>query len=200
MVLVLTSLCLITIIGLSIAAEAPKEDVLKSYKGNVSPENTIRLRMVDLYGLTGLNFAEAVKFKAPRSDWTLKSIELIGYDGFNGTQASLPSPQTIALEIRDKDLNLLYKYSDSQLPYTNFFRNDTGPVPMMFELPPIKVSDDFYVMIYDRGAFQVMAEMNVTGDSFYFNPFTKLVRPMEVIREKDNKTIPVNWIMVAVGN
>ncbi|MCJ7445258.1 MAG: hypothetical protein MUO26_12175 [Methanotrichaceae archaeon] len=200
-VLVLTSLCLIVVMGLSIAAEPPKSEVLNSFKGNLSENRNLDLlTMAQLFGLNGLNLGETVKLKAPKPNWTLRGIEIAGYDGFNGSRESLPSPEIIALEIRDKDLNLLYKYADSQLPYSNLWRNSTGPVVMRFELPPTRVTDEFYIVFYDRNAVQVMAELNSTGDSYFFNPYGKTkLEPAEVVQIKDNKTIPINWIMTAVG-
>ena len=71
---------------------------------------------------------------------------------------SIPAERVIALEVRDKDLNLLYKFADSQLPYSNYVRNATKLYPFTIEIPSIPVSDDFYVCFYDRGAIAVAGE------------------------------------------
>ncbi len=94
----------------------------------------------------------------------------IGWDGFNGSSQSIPAERVIGLEIRDKDLNLLYKFADSQLPYSNYARNATSIYPLTIEIPSIPVSDDFYVCFYDRGAIAIASErLNATSkNSFLF--------------------------------
>ena len=197
----MVAFCWLAIIGASIAIEPIKLDVLNSYEGNLSAEekDLHLLNMIQVFGgLSGLAGAEVVKFKAPKPDWTLKKIEFLLYDGYNGTRASYPSPQVIAFEIRDKNFDLLYRYADIQLPYTNFLMNITNPVPATFDLPSIKVGEEFYVLFFDRGAVRVMAKFNSTGNSSFYDPLTGQLFKAELIA-KNNNTIPVNWIVNAAG-
>jgi hypothetical protein len=200
-IIISVAFCWLVIIGASIAIEPIKLDVLNSYKGNLSLEDKELhlLNMIQvLGGISGLAGAEVVKFKAPKADWTLKKIEFLLYDGYNGTRKSVPTPQVIAFEIRDKNFNLLYRYADIQLPYTNFLMNITDPVPATFDLPSIKVGDEFYVLFFDRGAVRVMAKFNSTGNSSFYDPLTGRLYKAELI-SKHNNTIPLNWIMNVGG-
>ena len=142
-----------SIAGISVAADAStsQNQILNSYVGNLSQKDLRLFDALSLFRQNGFFIGEAVKFKAPRSGWKLKSVEVIAWDGFNGSINSIPAPRIIGLEVRDKDLNLLYKFADSQLPYSNYARNATTLYPMAIEVPSIPVSDDFYICFYDRG-------------------------------------------------
>jgi hypothetical protein len=192
-------LCLIAIVGLSLAAETPTLIRLNSTEGNLSTKDISSFRMVDFFGFpSGINAAEVVKFKAPKPGFTLRGFSLVGYDGYNGTRESLPEPQIIAYEIRDKNFNLLHSYADSQIPYTNFIKNSTNPVAIWFDLPLIPVSDEFYLLFYDRGAVGVIAELNAEGQSSFYDRLEGVMYKAE-IPTKNNETIPINWVMSVVG-
>jgi hypothetical protein len=193
------AVCFAALIGFSIAAEAPKADFLKSFEGNLSTQQLDLVSLTSVFGIDGINSAEVVKFKVPKPGWVLENIGILAWDGFNGSRETLPDPQVIAIEIRDKNLTLLYEYADSQIPYTNFQRNSTDPVIMNFEIPSIPVTDEFYALLYDRGALAVGTAFNVTADSFIFHKNDgRLIKAILPARENNN-TIPVNWIMTAMG-
>jgi hypothetical protein len=204
MVLFMAVLCLaaLSLAGISAAADASASQniTLNSYEGNLTEKKVTQVDMLSLFGSPGYFFAEAVKFKAPKPNWKINALQLYGWDGYNGTAETIPYERVIAFDIRDKDLNLLYKYSDSQLPYTNYARNATGVLPMTFELPSIPVSDEFYVCFYDRGAVTVVAERlnSSSQNSFlYLEPANRMLEAK--ISISANETIPVNWLMTVKG-
>ena len=156
---------------------------------------------MELFGLQpGFFVAEAAKFKAPRADWKITRVSILGWDGFNGSVKSVPSERIIDLEIRDKDSNLLYRFADSQLPYTNFAFNRTGLMFINIDLPSIPVNGEFYICFYDRDAVRLAFEtLNQTDNSFIFvNPSKEMV-PAEIPTGK-NETSPIGWIMEVTGN
>jgi hypothetical protein len=188
--------------GLAMAADlkAPQIQVLSSYEGNLSEKKINLVSMPAIFGLLGVDVAETVKFKAPKPGWKVKAINIFAWDGFNGTLQSIPRERIIALEIRDKDLNLLYRFADSQLPFSNYIFNATEAYPMTIELPSVPVSDEFYVSFYDRGAVAVAAEVlnDTINSSFFFNAVADELIPSE-LPQGQNKTSPVNWIMSVSG-
>ena len=201
MVLIMAVLCLTALSTAGLAADASKNQLLDSYEGNISQKEIIPVDMLSLFGPPGHFFAETVKFKAPKPGWKLNGVQMYGWDGFNGTSESIPAERVIALEVRDKDLNLLYKFADSQLPYSNYVRNATKLYPFTIEIPSIPVSDDFYVCFYDRGAIAVAGErLNETGQNsfLYIEPGNQLLPANLPVGE--NETLPVNWIMSISGN
>ncbi|MCX6675727.1 MAG: hypothetical protein NTW84_04830 [Methanothrix sp.] len=160
--------------GLAMAADAkaPQIQVLSSYEGNLSEKK------INLVSMSAL----------------------FAWDGFNGTVQSVPRERIIALDIRDKDLNLLYRFADSQLPFSNYLFNVTEAYPLTIELPSVPVSDEFYVSFYDRGAVAVAGEVlnNTSNNSFFFNAVADELIPAE-LPQGQNKTSPVNWIMSVSG-
>jgi len=175
--------------------------VLHSYEGNITDKDIIPVDLLSLIGAPAYFFAEAVKFKAPKADWKVNAVQLYGWDGFNGSDQSIPMERVIAIEIRDKDLKLLYKFADSQLPYSNYARNATLMYPLTVSIPQIPVSDDFYVCFYDRGAIAVASErLNETSkNSFIYVEDGNQLLPA-ALPTKDNGTIPINWIMAIDGS
>ncbi len=142
-----------------------------------------------------LDAAQAVKFTAPRMSWKLERVLIYGTDGWNSTQGTLPSGRLFALEVRDKDLNLLYHFTDEQIAY---FTSAQGSKWAQIEIPSLRVSDDFYICLYGYGNIGVLTELqNATGNSYYFVKNMGL-RPGELIL-RDNRTLPVNWIIRAAG-
>jgi hypothetical protein len=206
MVLLITvlSLLALSLTGISAAADAksPDNQVMNSYEGNLSQKRIVSIDLLSIMGLPAYFIAEAVKFKAPKPGWKLNSVQILGWDGFNGTMESIPRERIIALEVRDKDLNLLYRFADSQLPYSNFIRNATETYPFTVRLPSIPVSDEFYVCFYDRGAIAIASEiLNETSEnSFIYIEDGNTLLPANLPLFKENESVPLNWIMIVRGN
>ena len=205
MLLLITALCLLTLslTGISTVAEAqsPESQVLYSYEGNITQKEIIPVDLLSLFGTPGYFIAEAVKFKAPKANWKINAVQLYGWDGFNGSEQTIPSERIISLEIRDKDLNLLYKFADSQLPYSNYARNATTMYPITLNIPQVPVSDEFYVCFYDRGAIAVGSErLNETSkNSFIYIEGGEQLLPA-ALSTGENASIPLNWLMKISGS
>ena len=205
MVLPITVLCLLalSLTGISAAAGAQSREnqAIYSYEGNLSQKKIVSIDLLSTMGLPAYFVAEAVKFKAPKPNWKLNTVQILGWDGFNGTMESIPRERIIALEVRDKDLNLLYKFADSQLPYSNFILNVTETSPFTIRIPSIPVSDEFYVCFYDRGAIAVACEiLNETSQNsfIYIEPGNTLLPANLPFKGKES--VPLNWIMTVSGN
>ncbi|MDI9617329.1 MAG: hypothetical protein QFX31_08200 [Methanothrix sp.] len=169
---------------------AAETKMLWSYSGKSLNDTTVRPVMLGPGGM-----GEMVKFTAPSQNWKIKEVHIPGTDGWNETENTLPPSETISLEIRDKDLNLIHHWSDVQIDYFTF---PTGFGVAVIEVPSITVNGDFYVIFYDRGAVLTLAELeNVNGNSFIYNRVTKEYVNAQLIR--DNQTIPVNWLIGVVG-
>ena len=99
------------------------------------------------------------------------------------------------LEIRDKDLNLLYKFADAQ---NNYFLSDAGPLFGEIEIPTVLVTGDFYVVFYDRGAARIgMETTDSTGKSFLF--MGGQMQPADIPLNETNETVKINWLIEALG-
>jgi len=99
------------------------------------------------------------------------------------------------LEIRDKDLNILYKFADAQ---NNYFLSDAGPLFGEIEIPTVLVTGDFYVVFYDRGAARIgMETTDNTGKSFLF--MDGQMQPAEIPFDETNETVKINWLIEALG-
>ncbi len=196
----ISCLLVISFIGTSVAADSqPSElQVLYSYEGNLSEKKIIPISVLSIYGPPGFFIAEAVKLEAPKDNWKISAVQLFGFDGYNGSQESAPEERTIALEIRDKDKNLLYKFADSQIPYSNYARNATLLYPLTIEIPQIPVSDEFYVCFYDRGAIAVGCELlNEPSKNSYIYIENELLPA--VLPESENVSTPLNWLIAVSG-
>jgi hypothetical protein len=194
----------LSLTGISAAADAksPENQLLNSYDGNLTQKKIVSIDLLSVMGLPAYFIAEAVKFKAPKPDWKLNTVQILGWDGFNGSVESIPRERIIALEVRDKDLNLLYRFTDSQLPYSNFVRNASETYPFTMRLPSIPVSDEFYVCFYDRGAIAVAAEvLNKTSEnSFIYVEEGNTMLPSNLPLFGQTESVPLNWIMTIGGN
>ena len=204
MVLLITafSLLALSLTGISAAvdAQSPDDQVLYSYEGNLTDKQIIPVYLQSLYGAPAYFIAETVKFEAPKSNWKLSAVQLYGWDGFNGSEESIPMERVIALEIRDKNLKLLYKLSDSQIPYSNYARNATTMYPLTIDIPQISVSDEFYVCFYGRGAIAVGSELlnETSKNSFiYVGDANRLLNA--TLPTGENILTPVNWIIAVSG-
>jgi len=205
MVLLITVLCLLalSLTGISTAADAksPDNQLINSYDGNLSEMRIVSIDLLSIMGLPAYFIGQTVKFKAPKPGWKLNTVQILGWDGFNGTTESIPGERIIALEVRDKDLNLLYKFADSQLPYSNFIRNATETYPFTIQIPSISVSDEFYVCFYGRGAIAIATEiLNETrGNSFIYVEGGNALLPANLPLFKEDESVPLNWIMTVSG-
>ncbi len=175
---------------------APKYTALKQDSGkNVSQMNFTLFSITSAFGLDGLQIGEAVKFTAPKAGWKLRGVQVVGWSGFNNTTQTFPSDKNFLLEIRDKDLNLLYKFADAQ---NNYFLSPTGAVLGMIEVPALPVTGDFYVVFYDRGSMAVLMEKDSgTGNSFLFG--NGLLEPAQQTNITTNETQKINWMIEALG-
>jgi len=143
-----------------------------------------------------LDIGEAVRFTAPKAGWKLQKVRVLAWSGYNETTQSFPDERNIMLEIRDKDLNILYKFADAQ---NNYFQSETGPLFGEIELPAVSVTGDFYVVFYDRGAALIgMEKSNGTGSSFLISGSE--IQPADFTTVETNETIAINWLIEAVGN
>ena len=190
----LAALCcfaVLSLVGPSIAQEV-SQDLLIQDSGNETIVNVATYRSPGY-----LKVAEAVRFTPPRPSWTLDGVQiwsLVPY-GENGT---LPEDRIISMEIRDENLNLLYRFTDSHLPY---FANQGQPGISVIEVPFIPINGDFYVCFYDRGAVAVGVDLHeVEGDSYFYDLQTGDIFLAEVAIDESEEMVPVNWIIRAVGH
>ena len=141
-------------------------------------------------------YAETVRFTPPSSPWTLTKVQIAGWNGYDNK--TLPTEKLIYLEIRDEDLNLLYQFTDSQIPYFTY------PTPTLadIQVPPITVDGDFYVCFYDRGALGVAYNSTEIDDgrSYIYNRHTGELSPATGQRKGSEEFGPLNWIIRAVGH
>jgi hypothetical protein len=188
-------------LGIAMAAEmasAPKIISLKADSGkNISDMNLTLYSATDTFGLEGLGIGEAVKLTTPNPNWKLMAIQVLGWSGFNNTTQRFPADRNFLVEVRDKDLNLLYKFADAQNMY---FASTAGPVIAGIEIPTIPVTGDFYVVFYDRGAMAVgMEQGKDIGENKSFFMMNGQLAPAEFKVKKTNDTMNVNWLIRAVG-
>jgi len=169
--------------------------ILKQDSGkNVTEMNLSLFSIVDVFGLDGLDDGEAVKFKSPKSGWKLYGVQVLGWSGFNNTTQTFPADSNFLLEIRDKNLNLLYKFADVQ---NGYFLSYQGPFYGLIEIPPLTVPEEFYVIFYDRGGMVVAVEEDSgTGNSFLYS--NRGLEPAQLITAT-NETIGINWMIEAIG-
>jgi hypothetical protein len=139
---------------------------------------------------------QAVKFQPPKAGWKLQLISIMATDGWNSSVKTFPTSLPFTIEIRDKDLNLLYHYADTQLPY--FTHPDLITVADV-EVPAMPMTGEFYVCFYGYGRIALMTELqNSTGNSYYYvRPTGQLVSAE--LQLENNNTLPVNWIIRAAG-
>lgn len=194
-ILLLVAFC--SFVALSLASpvlgqEEVQQDLLIQDSGN---DTTVNL--AGIYSSGYLGVAETVKFTPPRQSWTLDAVQILGWDGYeeNGT---LPDEQIISMEIRDENLNLLYRFTDSQLPYFTFIGQ---PGIGEIEVPSISINGDFYVCFYDRGVVDIGLDQNsIESNSYFYNMQTGELVLAEVGIQGTEGLIPVNWIIRAVGH
>jgi hypothetical protein len=195
-ILLLACLCCAALCINAIAAQAatPQLTTLRGDSGeNYSEMNFTLFSSLVEFGSLGVG--EAVKFTAPKAGWKLQTVRVLGWSGYNQSTQSYPADRNIMVEIRDKDLNLLYKFADAQ---NNYFLSDVGPRFGEIEIPGVAVTGDFYVVYYDRGAAPIGTEItDATGKSYLF--MNGQMQPAEFPMSETNETVKINWLMEAVG-
>lgn len=170
--------------------------ILKQDSGkNFSEMNMTLYSAVGDFGAAGLTTGEMVKFTAPRPGWKLKQIQVAGWSIINNTTKKYPPDRNFLVEVRDKNADLLYKFADDQNLY---FASSVGPQVSGIDIPPLAVTDVFYIVFYDRGAMLIGAEpKNGTGNSYFVS--NGRVLPAEFKDPKINETIKINWMIRAIG-
>jgi hypothetical protein len=193
--LIIACLCFAALCISGSAAE-PSEAQLKTLTGNselnYSEMNFTLFSALAEFG--SFNIGEAVKLTAPSGGFKLKKVGILAWSGFNETTQTFPADRNIMLEIRDKDLKLLYKFADAQ---NNYFLSQE-PVYSEIEIPEMKLSGDFYVVFYDRGAAPIArVDAASSGNSFLLG--NGVIIPAEFIDEETNETVGYNWVIKAIG-
>jgi hypothetical protein len=201
MILLVLAFCFLTLMGMAVAqsnATSGNQDmtILKQDSGtNLTKMNLSLYSAATDWGIDAFGVGEAVKFTAPRPDWNLRQIRIAGWNGFNGTEKKVPTPNDFLIEIRDEKLNLLYRLADTQNAYFTF----SAPVLRAIDIPALKVNGNFYVIFYDRGAMVIeMETINATGNSYFYDSLNNELLPAQFTNEM-NKSTKVNWIIRAVG-
>jgi hypothetical protein len=180
----------------------PKITILKADSGKnlsqmLSEENFSLYSATNSFGQDGMAIGEAVKFTAPNPGWKLMALQFVGWTGFNNTTQRFPADRNFLVEVRDKDLNLLYKFADAQNMY---FASTISPVVTGIEIPALPVTGDFYVVFYDRNSMAIGMEQglgNETSKSYFFGNGQLL--PAEFTNKKTNETFKANWVIRAIG-
>lgn len=171
--------------------------LLKSDSGkNFSAMNMTLYSAVNQFGWAGMSVGEIVKFTAPKAGWKLKKIQIVGLSAFNNTTKTLPPDKNFLVEVRDKNADLLYRFVDTQNMY---FASAVGPVISGIDVPAIPVTDEFYIVFYDRGTMLLgMEPKDGTGNSYFV--FNGRLTPAQFKNPKTNETIKVNWLIRALGD
>ena len=200
MVLLISALCFLAIIGPGLAqndADSGGQNMteLKQDSTTNASENVQLYSAGQDWGLNSFFFGEAVKFTAPKSGWKLKQIKVLGWNYYNNTSMAVPSPSNFLIEIRDEELNLLYRLADTQ----NAYFTDIVPVLRAINIPPLAMPEVFYVIFYDRSIMKIGVEVeNGTGNSYVYNSLNGEMIPAEFRIDESNAT-KVNWIIRAAG-
>jgi hypothetical protein len=140
--------------------------------------------------------SQVVKFTPPKPGWSLKYLLVMATDGWNASSKELPKALPFAIDIRDENLTLLYHYQGIQLPY---FTNNQGVRMAAIDVPAIPMMGDFFVCFYGYGSISLAAELqNATENSYYYETRTAQLFS-GVLPMKDNQTLPVNWLIRALG-
>lgn len=200
MVLLISAFCFLTFIGPGLA-QNDTDGSGQNMTELLQDSTTIASENVQLYsagqdwGLNSFFFGEAVKFTAPKPDWKLKQIKVLGWNYYNETSMAVPSPSNFLIEVRDEGLNLLYRLADTQ----NAYFTDNVPVLRGINIPSLPVTEVFYIIFYDRSIMKIGMEVeNGTGNSYVYNSINGELIPAEFGIDGSNAT-KVNWIIRAVG-
>jgi hypothetical protein len=142
------------------------------------------------------SWEQAVEFKTPRPSWILEGISVLATDSWNASSEKQPISLPFNIEVRDEKFNLLYTYEGIQLPY---FTHSKGAKIATIDISPMHLNGTFYVCFNGYEAIPLAAELqNATGNSYYYDERTAQLYS-GVLPSKNGQTIPVNWIIRAVG-
>ena len=201
MILLISAFCFLTLMGMAVAQNGaasanPSMTVLKQDSGtNITNMNMTLYSAGQDWGINAFRVGEAVKFTAPKPDWKLKQIRVLGWNGFNETTMTVPSPSNFLIEVRDENLNLLYRLADTQNAYFTF----PAPVLRAIDIPALPLTGDFYIIFYDRSTMRIGVELeNGTGNSYQYNSMNSELIPAE-FKIDNNESTKVNWVIRAVG-
>jgi len=199
MILLISAFCFLALIGMAAAqngATSANPGMMVLQQDTASNNTNISLySAAQDWGIYAFSIGEAVKFTAPKSGWKLKQIQVLGWNGFNETSRTVPASGNFLIEIRDKDLSLLYRLADTQNAYF------TNPMPILrtIDIPAIALTGDFYIIFYDRSTMRIGVELeNGTGNSYQYNDLNSQLIPAD-FKIENNATAKVNWVIRAVG-
>lgn len=200
MVLLISAFCFLAFMGLCLAqsdedGSGQNMTELKQDSTTNASENVQLYSAGEDWGLNSFFFGEAVKFTAPKPGWKLKQIKVLGWNYYNETSMAVPSPSNFLIEVRDADLDLLYRLADTQ----NAYFTDKVPVLRAINIPPLPVTEAFYIVFYDRSIMKIGVEVeNGSGNSYVYDSINNRMIPAE-FRIEESNTTKVNWIIRAVG-
>jgi hypothetical protein len=201
MILLVSAFCFLNLMGMAVAQSNaavanPNLTVLMQDSGTNITNMSVNLYSVGQdWGINAFSVGEAVKFTAPKPDWKLKQIRVLGWNGFNETAMIVPSPSNFLIEVRDENLNLLYRLADTQNAYFTL----PAPALIPIDIPALALTGDFYIIFYDRTTMRIGAELeNGTGNSYQYNSMYGDLIPAE-FKIDNNETTKVNWVIRAVG-
>jgi hypothetical protein len=161
---------------------------------SVSNSNMSSVQSLAYFGWNPNIVGAAVQFSPPNENWNLRKVQVVGWNIFDPKNETHPEDKFFTLEVRDKDLNLLYKLVDSRLTY---FQSGE-PSMATIEIPTISMDDDFYLIFYDRGGVGVGANITEAHEtSYFYNSLAEQMLPAQVTLS--NETASINWIIRAIG-
>jgi hypothetical protein len=200
-ILLVSAICLIALMGMAVAQNGSTGAnktmvVLKQDSGtNITNMSMALYSAGQDWGINAFSVGEAVKFTAPEPDWKLKQIRVLGWNGFNETTMAVPSPSNFLIEVRDENLNLLYRLADTQNAYFTL----PAPALIAIDVPALPLTGDFYIIFYDRSTMRIGVELeNGTGNSYQYNSMYSELIPAQ-FKIDNNESTKVNWIIRAVG-
>ena len=151
------------------SSQADEKEIIEYDDG--SAEEAISIGYIDL--------GPAVLFSPPTEPWTLEKVMVVG------EYINLSGDTVFALEIWDKDYNLLYKLTDYSLAYFNTTFKWTE-----IDIPDMTVTGDFYVCIFDRASIFVGADT----DKPAMRSYVVMRNPKSMAKDEE-----LNWMIRAVG-
>jgi hypothetical protein len=204
MILLISAFCFLALLG-TVAAQSNVAIANKSMTVLTQDSGTNITKMNitmyttgkdwDYWGLNTFRIGDAVKFTAPKPDWKLKQIRVLGWNGFNETTMNVPSPSNFLIEIRDENLNLLYRLADTQNAYFTL----PAPALIAIDIPALPLTGVFYIIFYDRSTMTIgMEDEKGTGNSYFYDSGYNELVPLQ-FKNDNNESINANWVIRAVG-
>ena len=199
MILLISAFCFLTLMGMAVAqsnaasANQSMTVLMQDSGTNITKMNFTLYSAGQDWGIDAFGVGEAVKFTAPKPNWKLKQIRVLGWNGFNETTMTVPSPGNFLIEVRDENLNLLYRLADTQNAYFTF----PAPVLRAIDVPVLPLTGDFYIIFYDRSTMKIGMEFEKgTGNSYFYDSLYSELLPVQI---KNNESTKLNWVIRAVG-